>query len=92
MYPLYCFHEKLQEPPMRCLRRAVPTHIYYVFSSTLLASCSEAMTERCGLVALVLLQRWVNNWRFVSILSISHLNRNSETCDAKLPKPMNVAS
>ncbi|MCC5612797.1 hypothetical protein LC612_40445 [Nostoc sp. CHAB 5834] len=23
--------------------------IYYVFSSTLLASCSEAMTERCGL-------------------------------------------
>ncbi|MDZ8035557.1 hypothetical protein [Nostoc sp. DedSLP04] len=23
-------------------------HIYYVFSSTLLASCSEAMTERCG--------------------------------------------
>ncbi|MBH8564434.1 hypothetical protein I8748_19985 [Nostoc sp. CENA67] len=25
------------------------SHIYYVFSSTLLASCSEAMTERCKL-------------------------------------------
>ncbi|MEH2153062.1 hypothetical protein [Nostoc sp.] len=35
-----------------------PLHIYYVFSSRLLASCSvraasrrEAMTERCGLAA-----------------------------------------
>ncbi|MHC5854976.1 hypothetical protein [Nostoc sp.] len=26
-------------------------HLYYVFSSTLLASCREAMTERCGLAA-----------------------------------------
>ncbi|MEH2356514.1 hypothetical protein [Nostoc sp.] len=34
-----------------CLRRAAPTHIYYLFSSTLLASCSEAMTERCELAA-----------------------------------------
>ncbi|MHC5762587.1 hypothetical protein [Nostoc sp.] len=42
--------------------------IYYVFSSTLLASCGEAMTERCELAALVLLQRWVNNWRFGAVL------------------------
>ncbi|WP_179070930.1 hypothetical protein [Nostoc sp. C052] len=28
-----------------------PYHLYYVFSSTLLASCGEAMTERCGLAA-----------------------------------------
>ncbi|PHM10980.1 hypothetical protein [Nostoc sp. 'Peltigera malacea cyanobiont' DB3992] len=34
-----------------------------LFSSTLLASCGEAMTKRCELAALVLLQRWVNNWR-----------------------------
>ncbi|MBD2531708.1 hypothetical protein H6G97_19760 [Nostoc flagelliforme FACHB-838] len=27
------------------------SHIYYVFYSTLLASCREAMTERCELVA-----------------------------------------
>ncbi|WP_448268353.1 hypothetical protein [Nostoc sp. DSM 114159] len=26
-------------------------HIYDVFSSTLLASCGEAMTERCGWAA-----------------------------------------
>ncbi|MEH2238596.1 hypothetical protein [Nostoc sp.] len=45
-----------------------------MFSSTLLASCGvraasrrEAMTERCGLAALVLLQLWVNNWRFVTV-------------------------
>ncbi|WP_196510788.1 hypothetical protein [Nostoc sp. NZL] len=56
MLTLYCDH----------LRRAgTPSHVYYVFSSTLLASCGVplrgsklraasprvAMTERCGLAA-----------------------------------------
>ncbi|MEH2130720.1 MAG: hypothetical protein V7K86_08685 [Nostoc sp.] len=52
-----------------------PYHLYYLFSSTLLASCGVraasprvAMTERCELAALVLLQRWINNWRFVAVL------------------------
>ncbi|PHM07780.1 hypothetical protein CK516_24860 [Nostoc sp. 'Peltigera malacea cyanobiont' DB3992] len=47
------------------------------------------MTERCGLAALVLLQRWVNNWRFVAVLLISHLNGNSEISYAKLPELLN---
>ncbi|WP_334873534.1 hypothetical protein [Nostoc sp.] len=68
-------------------------HIYYVFSSTLIASCGEAMTERCGWAAeFVRLQRWVNNWRFASVLLISHLNGNSDTRYAKLPKPLSVVS
>ncbi|WP_334839276.1 hypothetical protein [Nostoc sp.] len=63
-----------------------------MFSSTLLASCGEAMTERCGLAAEFYSVGSTTGdlCLFCSVLSISHLNRNSQTCDAKLPKPMNV--
>ncbi|MEH1814056.1 MAG: hypothetical protein V7K26_15695 [Nostoc sp.] len=50
-------------PLARAIARIDRLIYYYVFSSTLLASCGEAMTKRCELAALVLLQRWVNNWR-----------------------------
>ncbi|WP_143598250.1 hypothetical protein [Tolypothrix sp. NIES-4075] len=75
------------------LRRRVgtPSHIYYLFSSTLLASCSEAMTERFSLLEELFYSVWSTTGDLCcSVLLISYLNCNSEICYAKLPEPLNV--
>ncbi|MBD2511948.1 hypothetical protein H6G91_32735 [Nostoc muscorum FACHB-395] len=66
-------------------------NISYVFSSTLLASCGEAMTERCGLAA-EFFYSFGSTTGDLSVLLISHLNGNSEKSYAKLPELLNVAS
>ncbi|PHM06869.1 hypothetical protein [Nostoc sp. 'Peltigera malacea cyanobiont' DB3992] len=71
--------------------QALPLHIYYVFSSTLIASCGEAMTERCGGAA-EFVYSVGSTTGDLSVLLISHLNGNSETRYAKLPKPLNAVS
>ncbi|QFS49660.1 hypothetical protein [Nostoc sphaeroides] len=44
-------HSSEENSSDRLRRMSTLLHIYYVFSSTLLASCSEVMTFGCELVA-----------------------------------------
>lgn len=69
----------------------MPTYIYYVFCSTFLASCDEAMTERCGLAAELFYSVGSTTGDLWLFVLLSHLNGNSESCDAKLPEPLNMA-